>query len=176
MDIATNKFPFITVVIVNYNRCDDLRQALLSFARQDYASIETIVVDNASTDGSAGMLSTEFTGVRVIKLDRNVGMKGSTVGSKAASGELIFQMDNDSEMPDNNVLSQVVAAFNAGVETLATGATRVEESRGSGETFEQLRVRDSRTGYHKTYKYRAGSVGFRKSLMDQVFYYNQDVL
>lgn len=172
---AIDESPLISVVIVNYNRCDDLRQALLSVAKQDYPNVETIVVDNASTDDSNLMLKTEFPDVRIISLDKNVGMEGYSVGCKAANGELIFQMDNDSEMPDAIVLSQVAKAFADGDETLAIVATRVEEARGNGVSLEELRVKDNRKGYYKSFGYHAGGVGFRKSLMDQVGWYNEDI-
>ena len=167
--------PLISVVIVNYNRCDDLRVALLSVAKQDYPHVETIIVDNASTDDSNQMLKDEFPDVRLICLDRNVGMDGYSVGCQAAQGELIFQMDNDSEMPDPTVLSQVAKAFQDGDESLAIVATRVEEFRATGATLDELRVKDLRTGYHKTFGYHAGGVGFRKSLMDTVGWYNEDI-
>jgi GT2 family glycosyltransferase len=50
----------VSVVIVNYNRCDDLRAALHSLKRQDYPQVEIIVVDNASQDDSHAMLAAEF--------------------------------------------------------------------------------------------------------------------
>lgn len=166
--------PLISVVIVNYNRCDDLREAIRSVEKQDYPAVEVIVVDNASSDCSLEMLALEFPAVRVIRLERNVGMQGYTIGCQAARSDLLFQMDNDSEMPDGDVLSNVVAAFQAGDERLAIVATRVEELR-SGVSIEELRKRDLRKGYLPTSGYHAGGVGFRKSLMEQVGFYNEAV-
>lgn len=167
--------PLVSVVIVNYSRCDDLREALVSVYDQDYPRFETIVVDNASSDGSHEMLEKEFPQVQVIRLNKNIGMDGYSVACRAAKGEFIFQMDNDSLMPDRTVLSQVVEAFNAGEDHLAIVATRVEELRASGATIDALRERDSRRGYYKSFGYHAGGVALKKSLMDRVGYYNEDV-
>lgn len=172
---ATETLPLISVVMVNFNRRDDLREAILSVQSQDYSRFEVIVVDNASSDDSVAMLQHEFPEVRVIRLDRNIGMDGYSVGFAEARGELLFQMDNDSLMPDPNVLSQVAEAFRVGDERLAIVATRVEELRGSGETIDTLRVKSTETGYRPTTGYHAGGVAFKKSLMDQVGYYNESV-
>jgi len=51
----------LTVCIVSWNTCDDLRQALTSvFDREGEAVFEVIVVDNASADGSAEMVRRQF--------------------------------------------------------------------------------------------------------------------
>ena len=51
----------VSVVIVNWNTRDILRRCLRSIQEQTrVARLELIVVDNASTDGSADMLRAEF--------------------------------------------------------------------------------------------------------------------
>ena len=117
----------ITVVIANYNRCNDLREALLSIMSQDYPNVEVIVVDNASKDDSCEMLAREFPNVVVLNLSENLAMDGYSVGFRSAQGKYIFQMDNDSLMPDAKVLTEVVRRFEEGPPNLAVVATRVEE-------------------------------------------------
>jgi hypothetical protein len=57
----------LTICIVNWNTCADLRRALESvFARAGEARFEVIVVDNASADGSPAMVRREFPAVRLI--------------------------------------------------------------------------------------------------------------
>ena len=57
----------LTICIVNWNTCADLRRALESvFARAGEARFEVMVVDNASTDGSPAMVRREFPAVRLI--------------------------------------------------------------------------------------------------------------
>lgn len=165
----------LSVVIVNYNRGNDLREALLSVKRQNYPDIEMIVVDNASQDGSLEMLSTEFPEVIAVALKENIGMDGYSVGFEKAKGEFIFQMDNDSLMPDENVLSEVVRRFNEGPEDLAVVATRVEEFNIEKDEIETLRQQDKRSGPLDTGGFHSGGVGFRKKYLDYVGYYNRDV-
>jgi GT2 family glycosyltransferase len=165
----------ITVVVVNYNRCNDLREALQSVRNQYYQDIEIIVVDNASRDDSIDMLKEEFPDVSVIALKENIGMDGYSVGFEKAAGEFIFQMDNDSLMPDKNVLGEVVRRFNEGPEDLAVVATRVEEFNSEKDEIETLRLKDKRIGPLNTGGFHSGGVGFRKKYLDQVGYYNRDI-
>ena len=63
------------IVILNYNGKDMLRQYLPTlFACTEGADV--FVADNASTDGSAEMLASEFSQVKVIALDKNYGFAG----------------------------------------------------------------------------------------------------
>jgi GT2 family glycosyltransferase len=64
----------VSVVIVNWNTRDDLRNCLRSvFDETKDVSLEVFVVDNASADGSAQMVRTEFPAVTLIANDTNRG-------------------------------------------------------------------------------------------------------
>jgi len=165
----------VSVVIVNYNRCDDLREALLSVRAQDYPDVETIVVDNASKDQSIEMLRSEFPEVLIVALDENTGMDGYSIGFEHASGEFIFQMDNDSLMPSANVLTEVVDRFRRGADDLGVVATRVEEYRKGRDDIDALREKDFRTGPLNDGGFHSGGVGFRRTALSTVGCYNRDV-
>lgn len=166
----------MSVVIANYNRREDLRQALLSVRRQDYPHVEVIVVDNASSDGSAGMVASEFPEVNLIASSENLGMEGYSVGFRAARGRYVFQMDNDSEIPDASLLAEIARRFREGPANLGVVATRVEETRGNpNPDVEALRRNDPRVGPLNLRHYHSGGVGFLRSALDQVGYYNRDV-
>lgn len=165
----------ISIVIVTFNREKDLRDALHSIALQDVPDREIIVVDNSSTDGTLVMLDRDFPNVKVIALKENIGMDGYSVGFREAKGEIIFQMDNDSLMPDRHVLTEVVKRFTEGPEDLAVIATRVEEYREGIDDIKLLRASETRRGPINTGGFHSGGVGFRKSLLDKVGYYNRDI-
>lgn len=62
------------IVIVSYNTCDLLRACLRSvYASQGNFSFEVCVVDNASSDGSAGMVAGEFPQAHLIANTENLG-------------------------------------------------------------------------------------------------------
>jgi GT2 family glycosyltransferase len=71
----------VAVAVVSWNTRDLLRDCLRSLAGEPLA--EVWVVDNASTDGSAEMVASEFPGVHLLALETNVGF-GPAVNMVAA--------------------------------------------------------------------------------------------
>jgi len=88
--------PLVTVNILSYNRKEELRNTLTKIYEQDYKKIEVIVVDNASSDGTPEMVEEEFADVKLIKLDKNIGIAGWNKGFEAANGEYVLVLDDDS--------------------------------------------------------------------------------
>lgn len=90
---------FISVVIVNYNGVSLLERCLTSLACQSYPRFETIVVDNASTDGSADWIAAHFPQVRLLRSSSNLGFAaGNNLGIHEAQGELIATLNTDTEV------------------------------------------------------------------------------
>jgi GT2 family glycosyltransferase len=102
--------PLVTVNILSFNRKDELRTTLAKVHAQAHAEIEVIVVDNNSSDGSVDMVKHEFPGVRVISLAANVGIAGWNEGFKAAAGDYILVLDDDS-YPDTDAISRCIAVM-----------------------------------------------------------------
>jgi GT2 family glycosyltransferase len=65
----------VSVVILNYNGSELLRQFLPSVIRHS-SPAEIIVADNGSTDHSINVLQSEFPQIRIIRLDKNYGFCG----------------------------------------------------------------------------------------------------
>jgi GT2 family glycosyltransferase len=65
--------PRCTVIVLNFNGEHLLPACLDSLAQQTNADIETVVVDNASTDGSAALVAQKYPWVRFLALDKNCG-------------------------------------------------------------------------------------------------------
>lgn len=86
-----------SIVIVSWNVRDLLARclrAVLEQARAGTPTVEVIVVDNASTDGSA--LTAADLGVRVIANDENLGYgRANNVGFAAARGRYIMVLNPD---------------------------------------------------------------------------------
>ena len=87
--------PRVSVIIVNWNRLDDVLMNLRYLRKLDYPDVEVIVVDNGSTDGSAQWLR-HVLGVRLIALDHNDGPSvGRNLGMQAATGKYVLFLDSD---------------------------------------------------------------------------------
>jgi GT2 family glycosyltransferase len=85
-----------SVVFCNWNGGEYIIKALESIEKQTYKGIETIVVDNGSSDGSADRIEKVFKGIRLIRNAANLGFAGgNNVGIAAASGDIIFTINQD---------------------------------------------------------------------------------
>jgi N-acetylglucosaminyl-diphospho-decaprenol L-rhamnosyltransferase len=100
----------VSVCIVNWNCREHLRQCLESLHRQAQGvRLETIVVDNASTDGAADMVAQEFPEVQLVRNDDNVGFsRGNNQAARRARGEFVFFLNNDTLVPPGT-LAKLVA-------------------------------------------------------------------
>lgn len=55
---ADTRPPLVTIIVVNYNYAAFIDQCIRSVAAQDYQNIQCLVLDCASTDGSASVIET----------------------------------------------------------------------------------------------------------------------
>lgn len=90
----------LSIIIVNWNSRDFLRQCLASLSAHPPSSpFETIVIDSASYDGAAEMVATEFPGVRFIQSDENLGFaRANNLAAKSATGEFLLFLNPDTEV------------------------------------------------------------------------------
>ena len=94
----------LSVIIVSYNVCGYLRQALRSVTEAASGiRHEITVIDNHSVDGSAEMVHDEFTYVRLIVSETNEGFSSAcNRGIKASTGKFILILNPDTVIaPDS---------------------------------------------------------------------------
>ncbi len=88
----------VSIIIVNWNVKDLLRACLDSIQAGDL-SVEVIVVDSDSTDGSPEMVKELFPDVRLIEPGENVGFtRGNNIGIQASQGRYVFLLNPDTEI------------------------------------------------------------------------------
>jgi len=89
-----------STLVVSWNNRDFLGRCLESLPKGS----EIIVVDNASTDGSAEFIAETFPHVRLIRLDRNIGF-GAAInrGAAEATGTYLLLLNPDAEATPKSV-------------------------------------------------------------------------
>lgn len=91
--------PVVSVICLCYNHEPYVAEALQSVVNQTYGNIELIVVDDASTDGSARVIDDFFQRNSLacfIRITRNVGnCKAFNMGLKHAKGDFIIDLAAD---------------------------------------------------------------------------------
>jgi len=105
----------LSIVIVNWNVRDLLRRCLNSVTgssmpgKQKRLSLQLIVVDNASSDGSVQMLRSEFPQIELIANERNLGFtRGNNQGISVSDGRHALLLNPDTEVLDD-ALGEMVA-------------------------------------------------------------------
>jgi GT2 family glycosyltransferase len=97
--------PYVVSVILNTNRCEDTLECLASLARGGYSNHRAIVLDNASTDGSAEAIRQRFPEVQVLPLVENLGYAGNNnVGIAAAlaqGADWVFVLNEDTVLAED---------------------------------------------------------------------------
>jgi N-acetylglucosaminyl-diphospho-decaprenol L-rhamnosyltransferase len=87
----------LSVVVVSYNTRELLHRCLVSVVAEcERVAIEVVVVDNASEDGSAAMVTADFPAVRLLASPDNLGFaRGCNVGVGASKGDWVVLLNPD---------------------------------------------------------------------------------
>ena len=103
--------PLVSVVLPTHDRADRVGAAVASAQRQTWEGLELVVVDDASTDATPGVLEGLAAGddrVRVLRNDRALGPAGArNTGLDAASGDVVAFLDDDDEWAPEKVERQL---------------------------------------------------------------------
>lgn len=99
-----------SVVVVTWNGRERLAESLPAIVEQQNVRHEVILVDNGSTDGTAGWVRSAFPSVRVVELAENTGFAaGNNRGFVSARAPLVATINNDA-IPDPDWLASLVSA------------------------------------------------------------------
>jgi GT2 family glycosyltransferase len=105
----------VAIVVLSWNRKDDTLACLASLADVAYQPLHVVVVDNASTDGSAVAVAAAFPAVHLVRLSRNTGFSGGVNAGIAAALEggagAVLLLNNDM-VAERGFLAPLVAAAN----------------------------------------------------------------
>lgn len=103
----------VTALILNWNGMDCIAACIESVLAQTYPALDIVVVDNASTDGSADVVAGRFPAVRLIRNDSNLGFGGgNNIGIAACDTPYILMLNNDVRI-DPQCLARLVAAIDS---------------------------------------------------------------
>ncbi|MEX1190259.1 MAG: glycosyltransferase family 2 protein [Bacteroidia bacterium] len=101
----TDNNPDVSVVIVSYNVKDLLEKCLDSiYSQHSKLSLEVIVLENASSDGSADFIEWKYPQVTLVRNEKNEGFpKANNQGFALAKGKYILMLNPDTEFIDNGI-------------------------------------------------------------------------
>jgi GT2 family glycosyltransferase len=115
----------VAVIILTWNRVDDIVTCLESFSCLDYPNYEVIVIDNASADETVETVRANYAWATLIVNDDNLGyVGGNNVGIRYALErrfDYIFILNSDTKITPT-VLSELVRVMQSDPRIAITGA------------------------------------------------------
>ena len=103
----------VCAIVVTHNRKELLRECLAALRAQTRPPERILVVDNASTDGTRGMLERDYADVGLLSLATNEGSAGGyhegIKRAHAEGGEWMWLMDDDT-VPEPDALAELLDA------------------------------------------------------------------
>lgn len=125
--------PRLSIIIVSYNSRQDLEGCLQSLtAAPPHIDHETLVVDNASSDGTPHYLRERWPGVRLIDAGGNVGFaRANNLGISQTFGELVLLLNPDTVVRPGSI-DRLAAALDANARAAVAGP-RIVDQHGRAE-------------------------------------------
>ena len=92
----------LSIITINYNGLKDTCELIDSIPFEE--NLEVIVVDNASKEDEASIISGRYPQVKVIRSNKNLGFAGgNNLGIIEAKGDYIFLINNDTYFKEFNI-------------------------------------------------------------------------
>ncbi len=164
----------VSIVILTFQRKDSILSLLAQMVQLTDPAHEIIVVDNASTDGTAREIQRQFPQVRLHALNENGGTGSRNRGMELAKGEIIINLDDDVFGITNEDLDHLRLRFD-------------QDPRLGGLCFKVVwpgtdRVRDwvhrqpmaMADDCFPTYEITEGAVAFRATAVRDLGFYRED--
>jgi biofilm PGA synthesis N-glycosyltransferase PgaC len=177
--------PWVSIIVPSYNEETVIERSIRSLLSQQYRNFEIIVVDDGSTDGTsrvARRLEGNYgkTNVRVIRQPNRGKAAALNMGISVASGELVLNVDADSNLHPLTIRKMVrhfrdphvaSVAGNVKVRNRINLWTRLQAL----EYIEGLNMVRQAQGFFRSVNIVPGPIGmFRKSVLLEVGGYESD--
>lgn len=103
--------PKVSIIVLNWNGKKFLKNCLDSLQKLTYSSIEIIVVDNNSSDGSQEFVKKNYPKVILVENKENYGFaEGNNIGFRTSTGSYVMFLNNDTVVTPN-FLEPLVSDF-----------------------------------------------------------------
>ncbi|MBR3642812.1 MAG: glycosyltransferase family 2 protein, partial [Parasporobacterium sp.] len=177
----------VTVVIPNYNGKRFLKKCLESLEKQTYTHFETLIIDNASSDGSAEYIKANYPWAEVVVMRRNLGFAGGVnEGIRLCRTPYVLLLNNDTES-DPEMIRELVRAMESSEEIFSVSCRMIQYhnrkllddagdlytllgwavQRGVGQSLSNYKKQDA------VFSACAGAAIYRKYILDRIGYFDE---
>ncbi len=181
------KKDLVTVVIPNYNGRHFLKNCLDSLKRQTFKDFQTLVIDNASGDGSAEFIKQEYPWVRLEVMEENLGFSGGVNrGIKLSNTPFVLLLNNDTQV-EPDFVGELLTAIKKSPRIFSVSSRMIqfhdrERMDDAGDIYTlmgwaaQRGVGQSLKGYERcapVFTACAGAAIYRKSVFEKIGYFDE---
>jgi glycosyltransferase involved in cell wall biosynthesis len=180
LDEQRSRSPQVSILCVTYKQERFVLDAVRSLLQQNYSPLDIVILDDASPDATADIISAELgrhphrTDIRFIRNEQNLGARGNILkGLALAKGEFIILSCGDDIMLPTRVEKMVKVWREEKVSLVATNAIYIDESSAELDRF----YRRPGEPYDETFETLArdggnalcfgASLGFERRLFDE---------
>ena len=177
----------LSVIIPNFNGRRFLKTCLDSIKIQNHFPYEVIIIDNASSDGSAQYIHKNYPEFTLIQNKENLGFAAAVnQGIKSSSSEYIFLLNNDVELEPDSI-SNLLKCIEKDKKIFAVSSKMIQYTDRSkmddaGDEYTILgwtrKVGDGKssdlyTAERETFSACAGAALYKKSILDELGYFDE---
>lgn len=163
---------YVTIIVLTFNRCELLKELMIELSRLTYKSLEIIVVDNHSTDGTERLIQTEFPQICYIRTAANLGASARNFGMERAGGDILLTLDDDVRGINDMDILKIDKLFKARPKLAAVNFKVIDhQTRRICNWVHHCRAEQFGDREFATYEITEGAVAFRRSALDQAGYY-----
>ena len=161
--------PLVSVITLNWNRKEDVKQTLSLILKQTYKPKEILMVDNGSTDGSVESIQQSFPEVRIISLPENRGVQGYNEGICSVAGDILLLIDNDMDLLEEDSLETIVNKFesNPKLGVVALQVRECSNNQLSANNPKYWAEKGNDTAGYPCSTFDGGGVAFRQEVLKQ---------
>lgn len=179
--------PQVTVIIPNYNGAAYIENCLKSLSEQTFRDFDILVIDNASSDGSADLVAECSPDARLVRLDQNYGFcRAVNEGIRRVEAPYLILLNNDT-VCDSHFVEELFLAIRRDEKIFSVASKmmqmyRPERIDGAGDLYCALGWAFAR-GKDRSGKYCerecnvfsacGGAAIYRRDLFEQIGYFDE---
>jgi len=161
----------VSVLIITWNRKDEVIKTIQDVYDQAYQNIEIILVDNGSTDGTIKAVQVLFPEVRIVPLERNLGVVARNAGIAIARGDIVFCLDSDAS-PARDCIINIVRKFQAEpkiavINSKIVNAHTKQIDNIAGWSYSEVDKQDQNREF-LSFTFSEGGAAIRKELFERI--------
>lgn len=160
----------ISIITVCFNAAKTIEKTLESIQSQTYKNIETIIIDGGSNDGTVEIIKKYSPSYFVSEKDNGI-YNAMNKGIKASSGDIIYFLNADDTLYNENVLSNVVKEFNCGNFEVIWGDIVAVDCNGNENYVKCNKLNKSTYLLNTSLCHQA--IFYKKSLFDELGFFDE---